>query len=459
MNISNIFKALVPGIIILAFFIPNTQASAVGDALRKTVEMENFHYTTDADLFVHKGGDMDLPFNLNINIHETGGKQGDVYGKNGSLNALMNSLQDLPSEFSDMSFINLAIEYGSAYFAGSDTTYAEIKSAHISTDGAEMMKITDMLNQFIKFVSGKSFRVSQAELSESLSSSFGLDSFGLLDEEILMSTLQSNKSVTELANSFADLVDALIESGFLHDEIMDASNRRRHGLSEIHTITLGESVDRDGAELFRQAWLDLIIAVYPAMVAELADDVLMEDIDFIMDDINSFLQDAGDIELKVIVKISDGAVGEFKLFFDLIGAGIPLTISSSSLFDYSRSYSAQIPDDENNIIDLNKIVEGFVAIGSFGMSSFESGMSPVDEGAFFPEPMELTVFSDEDIAWYLEQPIEDVVDFINSICGFDEVCVRSEQDLFRSSLRQLRVQGKVSNETYRLRLREVNDHF
>jgi hypothetical protein len=117
------------------------------------------------------------------------------------------------------------------------------------------------------------------------------------------------------------------------------------------------------------------------------------------------------------------------------------------VFDYSSPFAIEVPQNENNIIDINKIVDGFVAIAGleqapYGGNEWDNSWETTD----MPYQTEYHLVLDT---------MEEIGNYLWYTCGEDVLCTRKEINMLRRDLRKLRAQGVISNEEFRLKNREL----
>jgi hypothetical protein len=437
----------VPAMALMLFMLPVVNAGPIGDAFDATVSQNSFSYDAHASIMLSPGGELDVPFTAELSVREEGGKNQGTYGKSGAIWAELRDLQDLPRELQGLSKMNLMLNYNGAHVESSKTSYAEVESLAFSSDHEKMNEIMGMMNQFAKFFTGKSFKVSQLAIAEKVRSLIGDSYYGPSEEELFLSALTGgNQSIPEVIAAVGDFVDAMIDSGFLDMKLIQGSQRRgRVIVADVYVLTFGDEVTPQGAEVFRDSFAKFFSMLFPGVGDMLADEITRESGESIARDLTSFLQEASAVKMELTVTISNGVIQSTDFLMDFSALGLPVKIEETVAFNYNSAYNANIPRDENSIIDMNQIVDGFVAIAEMGSSSFNQEPFAYEEQVRVREPFELPVDS------YVYSDVQ----YILSICGDDRSCRRQEMRFVIKSLRELKKEGYLEGRDFSKAVRDL----
>jgi|CXWL01.1.fsa_nt_gi hypothetical protein len=354
--------------------LPQAQAASVGDAFRDTFKAPNFRYDATADLQLKKGGDADFPFDLQLTVTEKGGKNGTDLGKDGSFEFRVKNFKDLPSNLKDFQSFAANVDYRGTVLRNGAVQYAEVTNALLSADSGEVSKITSMLNQLAKFITGRTFKFSPEEVARLIREQSQGNSF-LGDSEMILMLLSAGKSIDQIISSFGLFIDDLLASGVLVDEVTTSTVRNAGIMTssgvQIHHLRFGRNISAAGAKKFDEAFKKFIRSVFPGSVGEF----ITANIDLsptMNSELNEFLQKASVVDFDLSFEVKDGVLQNTLFKVDLNRTGIPLTFLEIVSFDYSAAYPVIVPQDERSIIDLNAIVEGFVAIAKLATPTFDN---------------------------------------------------------------------------------------
>jgi hypothetical protein len=448
-----LFQLMRNGMLAIAlsfFLIPAAQAGPIGDAFDATINQNNFQYNASASLMLEKGGELDAPFSAELSVREDGGKSAGVYGKSGAIWGELRNIDDLPRELWGLNTINMMLNYNGAHIESSKTSYAEVENLTFSSDHEKMNEVMGMMNQFTKFFTGKSIKVSQAELANKIGSLIGDSYYGPSEEELFLSALTGgNQSIPELIDALGNFIDAMATSGFMKVESSSDSRRgRTGGTGTIYTLTLGDSVNARGGEIFRDGLADFIAALMPGVGDFLADELARESGEVIANDLSDFLSEAQSVTFELTINVASGVIQSTDFIMDLSALDVPIRIEESVTFSYNSGYRANIPTNENDIIDMNQIIDGFVVLAEMGSSSFDT-----------PQPY----YFEDDVNFEVSEPFEvpfdsyvySDVEYIISICGSDKSCRRSEMSFVLDDLRQSKKEGFLDGPDFTQAVREL----
>lgn len=441
-----LLRSLVSGVplALLLISVPVVSAATVGDAVKKTFDASGFNYSATANISVGGGSGSDLPFDMNLRVEEKGGKNGSNYGKSGQATATMSNFQDVPSSLGSFSKMSAWFQYRGAFLEQNKTGYGEIVAAKIETDHEQLRKVAEMLNQFAKFATGKAFRLSIDEISNTIrQQAFGWGA----DDEAALSFLTSAASLSQSSKAFGDLLDGLVASGVLKDDTSGMNRVRRGANTEIHVLTLGSKISEQQAQQLKQSVAAFVRAFMPSLTQEILAGMDTESPAAIASDINELLGMKDQFAFELAVEANASGLQAISLMLDLNKMGMPLVLKEEVTFDYNSPFAIEIPQNENNIIDINKIIDGFVAITGIEQSSYSGNeWENTWETTAMPMTTEYHVVLDS---------MEEIGNYLWYTCGEDVSCTRKEINILRRELRKLRAQGIVSNEEFRLKNRDL----
>lgn len=439
-------RSLLSGVpvALLLITIPTVNAATVGEAIKKTFDASGFTYTATANVNVGGGVQSELPFDLNLRVEEKGGKNGSNYGKSGQASATMSNFQDMPSSLGAFSKMSAWFQYRGAFLEQSKTGYGEVVAAKIDTDHSEFKKVAEMLNQFAKFMTGKAFRLSLEELNTALrQQNFGWGS----DDEAFLSFLTSAASLSQSSKAFGDLLDGLVASGVLKDDTSTSGRSRQGANTEMHVLTLGSSISEQQAQQLKQTISAFVKAFMPTLAREILIGLDSETPANIARDINELLMMKDQLRFEIVVEANASGLYSIKFLLDLSPMGMPMVMKEEVVFDYSSPFAIEVPQNENNIIDINKIVDGFVAIAGLEQASYS--------GNEWDNSWETTDMPYQTEYHLVLDTMEEIGNYLWYTCGEDVLCTRKEINMLRRDLRKLRAQRVISNEEFRLKNREL----
>lgn len=450
MKISFNHWKMIPALAIMFFMVPAAQAGPIGDAFDATVKQSSFSYDAHASITLDKGGESDAPFAGELSVREEGGKSQGVYGKSGAIWVEAREIDDMPRELSGLTKMNMSMDYNGAHIESTKTSYAELENMAFSSDHEKMNEVMGMMNQFGKFFTGKSFKVSQVALAEKFRSLMGDSFYGPSEEELFLAALSGgNKSIAELIGSVGDFVDTMIESGFLKMEVTQSSGRRgRTGVSggTTYILSLGDTVSASGGALFRDGLAKFLSSMMPGFGDVLSEEIARESAEVIANDLTGFLNEAGKVDFSLTIVVSNGLVSSSDFIMDLSPMNVPFMVKETVDFNYSAGYQASIPTDDNLIIDINQIVDGFMTLAEMGSSSYGYDDYAFEEVSMIPtEAVELSFGS------YVYNDVQ----YILSVCGSDKDCKRREMRYVMESLRNLKSEGFLTGQEFSQAVRDL----
>lgn len=437
---------VVPALFVGVLLIPQSYAGPIADAVEQTLNSSSFSYDADASIMFGKGGVSDMPFEFDVQIEEQGGKNQGEYLQEGSIMAKLSNFDDLPRNMNDLTMIDMMMDYKGSYNSLTKVSLAHIGKMTFSADARLLDDVMGMINQLAKFMTGRTFRVSQNELIESLSAMVDNNSPLPSEEEIILQTLAgSEMSIEEISVALAQFVDDMVESGFMEMQVETGSQRRfRTGIvgGTNYVITPGTSVTAEGAVIFREGLVTILSKLMPGVGQLIAGEIASVPAERMAADLTEALVELQGADIRFEVTVSNGVVQGADFLVDLSALNVPLRISETVDVNYSTTFTTSIPQDDANMIDLNQIIEGFVAIGELTTSSYQSNYG-YSQSVTSPEVS-------------ADSLVQSDISYINSICGGDAACIRREVLQVKRTLRGWVRDGYLSREEYRKALRDLN---
>ncbi|MGE3279226.1 MAG: hypothetical protein AB7J40_05610 [Candidatus Altimarinota bacterium] len=423
---------------------PSALAAELGDALQRTFEADQWNYTSTVQMNVESNAEMDIPFDFSMRVDEEGGKNGTRYSEMGNITSRFSNIES-SEPWSDLSYVDVNGSYRADYEDATQTTYLLMDKLQIDTDSRSFQEVTGMLNEIAKLFTGKAFKMSSQELSQALMRQLP----SLSSDDLMALNALHGQSVQKIMMAFTEALDGFIASGIFIDEVQASSPRRRTGtgLTETHVLRLASSITADQADRLRTTLMQFLRQVAPAIAEEAAREMQGVPANELAEQINQALAVLSQSNLQMTVDIGSGFVEMMEFNMDLKNLGVPLTASANMDFDYTRGYSSVVPKDEKNMIDLNKVINGFVSMVGITSSSFDpSGFDEISYG--FSE--------DFDSSYYLAlDTIDEIDSFLWNMCGDDRRCRRTQINSLRRDLQQLRREGRLTQEEYRWKLQEL----
>jgi len=439
-------KLILPSCL-LFLSVPAVSAAELGDALQRTFEADQWSYSSKVLLEMQQNPELDMPFDASFTVLEEGGKIGTEYAEKGTLTADVSNIET--SEWSDFDSLNAEVKYRADYEDRTQTGYVLLDSFKIRSSTQSFQKTIDMLNEMTKMVTGKAFKMSTKQLTEALASQFP----GMMNEEDLL-TLNAfgGQSIQTMMSAFAEAFDGLIESGVLVDQVASNNTRRRSGeASEIHVLTLGKSISPEQAKTLQSTLIRFLEQMAPMLAADASAEIRRSSAEELAEEINEALTALDGTDLQLQFEIVSGLLRALDFNLDLTTVEVPMMMSGNVIFDYTQGYASVVPREEKNLIDLNKIIEGFVSM--VGISS--SVATPTFGGPY--DDYDFGNDYDYDTSYYLViDTIDEIDNFLWNICGEDVSCRRSQLKSLRRDLRQLRREGVVTTDEYRWKMEELN---
>lgn len=435
-------------------FLPSAFAATVGETIKKTFDTASFSYQSEMEVGLDTGGDLDLPFTLKATISEKGGKNSGNYGDQGKAKIELKSFEDLPENFKDMTYFNAEISYRDTFLDANKVIYDEVISATVDTDDKEFKKVAGMINQFAKFLTGKSIRYSSVELGKLLDEQMPA-AVSADEKELILNALQSGKTLNEMIAASTEFVDSMVSVGLLKDTVTKGTDGQ-----EVHTVTLGDTLSKKNVELYKKALIAFLQKILPAGSEKTIKLFEQEPIRRTAKDMNNLLKSLKGAKIEIIVTTSSNGIETLNLDVDLTDAlaGVPLTLTGTQIFNYTTPYDVYIPDDQNRIIDLNKIAEGIVSIANMAM-----GILPETDSETAQPEDDSTIYLDDAIE---EQPfllaldpMDDIKDFINDYCEADKKCIAAEVKQLQADLKNFKNMGMISNREYKAKLSALKKAF
>ena len=435
-----ITQLILPALILVGS-IPSAFAAELGDAMQRTFETDQWSYTSTADVKLSKSQAADVPFDMTFNVQEEGGKRGTQYAEKGQLSLDVSNVET--ADWSDFSSLNVLMKYRGDYEDRTQTAYVLFDTLQVSSDSSSFQQTMDMLNEMAKLFTGKAFKLSSQELAQALLKG-GIAS----PDELMALNALSGHSLQSMMGSFVQAFDGLIESGVLIDRVESDSSRRRSGEStQRHVLSLGRSITPQQAEQLRSTLMKFFEEMVPLLASEINTELQYMSSQEIATEINEALETLRAASLQATLEISAGVIQSLDFDFDLTTLELPVHMTGQVDFDYSKGYSSVVPRDEKNMIDLNKIIEGFMA--QFGSSSYET-----PQPYFYEERDSYSVYP------YTYPPT--TVDFIygdilnaQTNCIYDQRCRRREMRNILMELNKLKRAGIISSEDHSHAAREV----
>lgn len=424
--------------------IPQAFAGELGSAFQKTFEADQFTYTSSTDMTLEKNLAADMPFTMNLQVKEEGGKKSNNYAEKGSLTFRVSDVSELPAEFNDLSYVDVLAAYRADYEDATQTAYLLLDTLKVTTDGKEALVFTEMLNEIGKMYTGKAFRLSSQELMEVFSGP--LAGFASPEDLMAFNTL-GNNSVKDMVKAVGMALDGLVQSGVLVDRVTNDTSRRLRGSmgGQIHTLTLADSITPAQAEILRTTLMNFVETMMPALATEMNADLQYIPGDEFALEINKALAALQGAALRAEVTVASGVMHSLNVEADFSQLQMPLSMNMAVDFDYTTGSDRFVPRNPENVVDLNKIVEGFVQLFTLGTSSSFSTPS-YDES-----------WSQYDTNYYLVLDTIDVIqDHLWNSCGADRTCQRAIIKELQRNLRQLRDEGYILAQEYQWKLIELN---
>lgn len=440
-------RSLLSGVplALLLITVPAAQAATVGESVKKTFDASGFSYSATANVSIGASSNTDFPFDLNLRVEEKGGKNGRNYGKSGQASATMSNFEDMPSSLGAFSKMSAWFQYRGAFLEQNKTGYGELVAAKIDTDHQELKKVAEMLNQFAKFATGKAFRLSIDELSNSI----GKHALGWgPDDEAFLSFLTSAASLSESSKAFGDLIDGLVASGVLNDNTSGTSRARRGQNTDLHVLTLGNSISESQARQLKQTISAFVKAFMPSLASEILPGIDAEPAANVARDLNELLSARDQLQFELVVESNNNGIHAITLLLDLNKMGMPVVLKEDVVFDYSAAFAVEVPQNENNIIDINKIVDGFIAIAGLEQASYS--------GNEWESSWESTAVPYDTTEYHLVlDTMEEIGNYLWYTCGEDVLCTRKEINMLRRDLRMLKTNRVISAEEFRQKSSEL----
>jgi hypothetical protein len=435
----SISKLLIP-VSAIMFFIPHVSASELGDALLNTMNANQWSYNASMDMSVKKDMDQDIPFDISATVSEEGGKMGDNYAELGEMNIRVSNIQDMPTELNDLSYVNVQMNYRADYEDKTQTALVQMDTFQVTSDSKKITKVTEMMNQIAKIFTGKAFKMSSKELAEALAG-LGMSS----EENVLMLNALSGNSIENTMKTFVETIDGLLQSGILIDTVQNTSVRKNSRIdsSQYHVLTFAESINAQQAEILRKTLIKFFEKAVPTMAAQISMEFESLTIQEFTADVNEGLMAMQELNTQVEVEVASGLIQSFYFHMDLKKMDLPMEMNAIMSFDYSKGYPMVVSRDEKNLIDINKIVEGFLSIAELSSSQMSS----------YSEP---SYYEDQTSYYVVLDTIDEIQNYIWDICGDDAGCRRSQVMKLKRELKKLMVEGVVSRQEYKWKMMDLN---
>src|SRR5690606_38363779 len=258
------------------------------------------------------------------------------------------------------------------------------------------------------------------------------------DDLMAFNTL-GNNSVQDMTRAVGMALDGLVESGVLVDTVTNDTSRRLRGSmgGEIHTLTLADSITPAQAEMLRRTLMTFMKAIVHALATEMNAELEYVPADELASEINEALAALQGAELMAEVVVSSEVMHSLSVTADFSRLQIPLSMKMATDFDYATGYDRAVPRNPENVVDLNKVVEGFVQLFTLGTTST------------FTTPTYDNSWGEYDTHYYLVLDTIDVIqDHLWNTCGADRSCQRSIIKELQRNLRQLKDEGSISAQEY-----------
>ncbi|MDP2691109.1 MAG: hypothetical protein Q8O95_01730 [bacterium] len=448
LKISSLFSTVV----LFGLFTQSVQAVSAADIeqiLANTFASPQLNYQSRTELSVEQGGESDLPFHLEVRVQENGGKQNHQYSKQGKIWAEATEVQDLPSDFSDLTTAVGELSYWGAYQELNQMALAGISETKLWTDSVKLGKIFDMMNQFLKVLNGLSVRFSQQDLMSSLQTTLGMNEFGV-DEKELLQAFSAQQSIDQMMGTFGALLDDLITTGVLREDMLDEQGRRRResGLGNTHILTLGSSITTQQAKILQVSLQEFVTRLVPAMGQLAADKIASETPESLRDGINGLLSMLNENAIQIIIETRNDLIQTLKMNLDLNSLGVPLILIQNTTFDTSSGFQLSGTLDENRIIDLNRVLDGVMTISEMTQEAFY-------EPSYELPTTEFPGITLNETGWNSLGDEIQISDYLLMMCGYDEQCLRREARTLFNELKWLQDLDEISSTEARARTRMI----
>lgn len=384
-NTLRLFTALFTSSFILTA-LPLSQAFAAtsyGDLLRDSMASPAFHSTFSGDAkfpittSTHTRIDdencfRELPMRpctyttthdsvqAAVGFSGEGGKQAGVYAESGNIQVKVSGFDKLPSPLpSGFSEIDFSTGYKSQYRDEGRTSLIELISMRIGINAAGLENVMAMVNELLKFPTGKVYKLSEQTLENTLKQFESLmpSSGGSMSSDVgfsLIEKIQNSKlSAQEKLGALGHLIDGLIESGFL----MEVSG----GTASSHTLTLGTGITKEGVQMYKAAIVTFLKTINSNITNAELRFITRQSTQKLYRTINNDLEKATKAKVLITVQEQDGKVQSFDFNLDLQEMGIPITGNSTITFDYSQGYTVTLKENNADIIDMNTIFDGIMS--------------------------------------------------------------------------------------------------
>lgn len=442
----------VAAMVMSAFSVPQTFAATPGELFSKLLNVPEMYVTADANISLGSGGDLGMPFDLSIDIYEEGGKVGQQFSGTGTASVRMRNFEDTDEFMGPLSRVDMNMAYDEIYFEDG-TSFVRFRDIGMYSDNEMVQEVMEMLNELAKFPANKWMKLSMNDLNEVM------ESLGMMDPE-LMALFSVNTSLDAIMGSFGMFLDDMVESGFMEVSTSGGDNafrRDRGSTGMVHYLTLGSSIDTEGAAIFREGLIDFMSSLIPFFGEEIADDIRREDLSVIASDLNELLAMSELIDFWISLTEQDGRLVEMEFNLDLAGMGIPLSVNEMVTVDYNFGYALEVPVTPSNIIDFAEIIEGMMTITGGVTSAFMVDDYYYDDYGYAEDTWDGAWEVTEEPTWLMEEPApvqsfgfnpELEYNRIMNTCGRNKQCLELRLTRFSDLLKEEWETGFMSNTEY-----------
>lgn len=357
--------------------VPQVQASDLTEAIQASVT-EDYAFESSVSIMSDNRQELaDMPFDLDIFARMEGIKNGfDVWSK-ATMNMTMDDFDssELSESMSDLSKIWMGMDVEGTYFDDTQTNYFSMSNIQANSDNEEVNDILGMIQESLKIFANNYYRYSASELVSSLRDTFGTEYSTPEIEELLTILDSSSMKLENLLPSLSqDFID-LLESGLFEIEGGQANGLafRTFDAGNEYTITLTDRVSPAEAKRATDALASMMTKLLPTMKDEIMWELENTNGAEAAATINEFLNAARNVDASIVVTVDNGRVTKSVTNINLGALRIPVRIMVEERYRYEAHPAISVPTtDENEIVDVNKIIQGFMTIGKMAQSQFMS---------------------------------------------------------------------------------------